>query len=107
MSGSFASQLRASKTIRLVPEGQPSITVRVQIPDIWDLRRFEVSPSEPVLTLKRRALDALIPDAELVEDFVMKLKGWEILDEQATLADAGATNGSTFLLTYKRRRPVR
>jgi hypothetical protein len=41
------------------------------------------------------------------EEFVMKLRGWEVLDESASLTDAGAIDGSIFLLTYRRRRPVR
>ena len=36
-----------------------------------------------------------------------KLRGWEVLDEGASLADAGATDGSIFLLTHRRRRPVK
>jgi hypothetical protein len=46
-------------------------------------------------------------DAEHPEDFVIKLRGWELLDESQSLAAAGAGNGSTFLVTSRRRRPVR
>jgi len=38
---------------------------------------------------------------------ILKLNGFEILDENVSIADTGATNGSTFLVTYRRRRPVR
>ena len=41
------------------------------------------------------------------EDFVVKLRGWEILDEAASLADAGVIDGSILLMTHRRRRPVR
>ena len=44
---------------------------------------------ESVVNVKMRALEALFPDAQLHEDFVIKLRGWEILDENASLADAG------------------
>ena len=47
------------------------------------------------------------PGGELHEDFVLKLRGWEVLDESASLADVGAVDGSIFLLTHRRRRPVR
>jgi hypothetical protein len=60
-----------------------------------------------VISLKLRALDALFPAGELQEDFVLKLRGWEVLDEQASLAAVGAVNGSIFLLTHRYRRPVR
>ena len=107
MSASFASQLRTRETIRLAAEGQGAITVRVQMPDSWDALRFAVSPTDSVRSLKLQTLERLAPDAEYPESFVMKLRGWEILDERATLTDVGAVSGSTFLLTSRRRRPVR
>ena len=40
-------------------------------------------------------------------DFVLKLRGFEVLNEEVSLAEAGAVEGSIFLVTYRRRRPVR
>ena len=77
------------------------------MPEVWDTVRAVVSPDEPVISLKLRALDALYPDGELQDDFVMKLRGWEVLDESASLAAAGAVDGSIFLVTNRKRRPVR
>ena len=74
---------------------------------MWDAVRVVLPRTEPVLALKVRALDALYPDADFHEDFVLKLGGWEVLDENATVADAGAVDGAIFLLTSRRRRPVR
>ena len=37
----------------------------------------------------------------------IRVRGWEILDETASLADAGAIDGSILLLTFRRRRAVR
>jgi hypothetical protein len=54
-----------------------------------------------------RALAALFPEAQMHEDFVLKLRGWEILDEAVSLADAGVIDGSILLLTHRRRRAVR
>jgi hypothetical protein len=49
-----------------------------------------------------------MPGAELRdEDYVLKLNGWEVLDESASLAATGAVDGSIFLVTGRRRRPVR
>lgn len=108
MSAGFASQLRARRTtIRLAPEGARAITVRVEMPEVWDVVRFVVRPEEPALTIKQRALEALFPEAEFHADFVLKLRGWEILDEAAPLAEVGVANGSILLLTHRRRRPVR
>lgn len=108
MSMPFVGQLRARRdAIRLAAPDAPAISVRVEMPETWDTVRFTASPDEPVISIKMRALDAMFPDGELHEDFVMKLRGWEVLDEQASLAAVGAVNGSIFLLTHRYRRPVR
>ena len=91
----------------MAPEGAPTITVRVQMPEAWDAVRFAVSPSETASSLKRRALAALAPGAQFPEDFVLKVRGWEVLDEFASLADVGLRDGSILLLTSRRKRPVR
>jgi hypothetical protein len=108
MTGPFVNQLRArGGVLRLAPADGPAITVRVEMPEVWDTVRVVVSPNEPVIGLKVRALEALFPAGERHEDFVLKLHGWEVLDENATLAAAGAVDGSIFLLTHRFRRPVR
>lgn len=108
MSAPFVTQLRARKTpLRLVPEGAAAINLRIEMPEVWDTVLMIVSPSESVLTVKTRALEALFPQADFHEDFVLKLRGWEILDEGATLSDVGVVDGSILLLTHRRRRPVR
>lgn len=107
MSAPFTAQLRVGReTIRLGSIGQPLITVRVQLPETWDVIRFEVPSSEPVISLKVRALEELYPRAAFHEDFVLKVRGWEILDESRTIAEVGATDGSILLLTHRARRPV-
>jgi hypothetical protein len=104
----FVTELRSRpSTIRLAPEGAAAITIRVEMPEVWDVVRMVVAPSEPVLAVKVRALEALFPEAAMHGDFVVKLRGWEILDEAASLADAGIIDGSVLLLTHRRRRPVR
>lgn len=108
MSAPFVSNLRVRKTvIRLAPEGAEAVTIRVEMPEVWDVVRMEVLPTQAVLEVKMRALEALYPDGEAQSEFVLKLRGWEILDETETLAAAGAIDGSILLLTHRRRRPVR
>jgi hypothetical protein len=108
MSMPFVGQLRARhEPLQLAEPGAAAISVRVEMPEVWDTIRAVVSPDEPVISLKLRTLDVLFPGGELHEDFVMKLRGWEVLDEQASLAAVGAVNGSIFLLTHRFRRPVR
>ena len=52
------------------------------------------------------ALDALYPSGRVQAAFVLKLRGFEVLDEEGTLERVGAEDGSIFLLTHRRRRPV-
>jgi len=47
----------------------------------------------------------LAPEA-LVDDYVVKLNGFEVLDEDAPISSTVAKNGSIFLITDRRRRPV-
>lgn len=104
----FVTGLRVrAATIDLSRPGESSITVRVEMPEVWDTVRVTASPNEPVVSIKRAALDALCPSGEIPEEFVVKLRGWEVLDESALLTDAGAINGSIFLVTHRRRRAVR
>jgi hypothetical protein len=108
MSAPFVTTLRSRKTeIRLAPQGSDAITIRVEMPEVWDVVAIVVSPNEPVVAVKQAALEALFPEAQMHQDFVVKLRGWEILDEAESLAGAGVINGSILLLTHRRRRAVR
>jgi hypothetical protein len=112
MTGSrtpFTANLRSRPglALRLGEPGQSVITVRVQVPEVWDVIRVETPLSEPVLSLKVRALEALYPAAEYHDQFVVKLNGFEVLDENTSIADTGATDGSIFLVTHRRKRAVR
>jgi hypothetical protein len=108
MTGPFVTQLRSrGDTLQMAPEGAPYLVVRVEMPEVWDTVRVAVSPDDSIVALKVRALEALYPTAERHEEFVLKLKGWEVLDESVSVARSGAIDGSCFLLTHRRRRPVR
>ncbi len=84
-----------------------AITVRVQMTELWDTLAVRCAPDTSVLALKQAALDTFMPMHQPTADFVMKLRGCEVLDEAAPLTAAGARDGSTFLLSYRFRRPVR
>jgi hypothetical protein len=60
-----------------------------------------------VAVVKQRALEELVPDFSNSDEWVVKLRGFEVLDESVTLTDAGAKNGSTFLITNRHRKPVK
>ena len=108
MTEPFVNQLRTrGDVIDLASPGGPAITVRVEMPEVWDVVRVRASPDERILLVKLRALEALASGSERHEEYVLKLHGWEVLDEHATLASTGAGDGSIFLVTSRRRRPVR
>ena len=108
MSSQFVAELRTRPaSVRLGAAGAPTITVRAQLAEAWDAIRIDAPASEPVVALKVAALAALAPDAEYHDDYIVKLRGFEVLDENASLSEVGAVPGSIFLLAHRRRRPVR
>ncbi len=109
MSARFVTTLRArSIPIRLVAEGATSVwTVRVQGAEVWDAVRVEVLPATLVREVKQAAMAELMPDVDALDGYVVKLGGFEVTDESASVQAAGATDGSTFLIMARRRRPVR
>lgn len=80
--------------------------VRAQVLEAWDAVRIDADPSASVRSLKQLALRELFPENIPDEEFVVKLNGFELLDEDAPLSATGARNGSTFLIADRRRRPV-
>jgi hypothetical protein len=80
--------------------------LRAQVLEAWDAIRIDANPSASVRGLKQLALRELYPDARHEDDYVVKLHGFEILDEDAPISSTPARNGSTFLITDRRRRPV-
>jgi len=88
--------------------GSPSgavLHLRAQVLEAWDAIRVDADPSASVKSLKNLALQALYPQVD-ADDYVVKLHGWEILDENSPISSTGARNGSIFLISDRRRRPV-
>lgn len=94
-------------SISLSRGGGDIMSIRVEMPEVWDAIRIEASSSTTVAEVKRAALGELYPEALSDSNVVMKLRGFEVLDEHASLVDAGALDGSCFLMSFRRRRPVR
>ena len=104
----FVAQLRSRPgAIRLGAPDEPVLSLRVQMPEVWDMVRFELPPTTPVREVKARALALLQPGAAPLESYVCKLAGFEVLDEELSVAAAGVRDGSTLLLTSRHRQPVR
>jgi hypothetical protein len=104
----FVTELRSRPGIvRLGSEGGSRITIRVELPEQWDTVAFDVRVDTRVSELMQVALSQFGLGKEMPEEFVLKLRGFDVRGENATVADSGARDGSTFLLTWRRRRPVR
>lgn len=89
------------------PSGDDVLHLRVEMATEWDAVRVEAMPTDSVRSLKLNALDAFAPGALFPDEFMIKLRGHEILEESMSLADAGAIDGSIFLVAHRYRRPVR
>lgn len=109
MSAPFVTQLRArsGELVLAGANGAGKITIRVQASDIWATVRVIASPESTVEELRQRVVAELFPADQYSADFVLKLRGWELLDANASLAESGVVDGSIVLLAYRRRRPVR
>lgn len=105
----FVNSLRARPGVISVGDtsGGTVLHLRVEMPEVWDTVRIDAPANEPVLAVKVHALQALCPGALFHDDYVIKLRGIEVLDESVSLQAAGARDGSIFLVTRRHRRPVR
>ena len=103
----FVSGLRTQgAAFRLGSGSGPVLQLRAQVLEAWDAIRVDADPSASVKSLKQLALKELYPDAQKDDQYVVKLHGWEILDENSSISSTGAKNGSIFLISDRRRRPV-
>jgi hypothetical protein len=103
----FVSALRARREPIVLGESSGKmLRIRAQVLEAWDAIRIDANAAEPVRAVKLRALEELYPDSYSAEEFVVKLHGFEILDENVSLADAGVKDGSILLIADRLRRPV-
>jgi hypothetical protein len=103
----FVNSLRTrGQPFKLGAPSDKALRVRAQVLEAWDAIPIEANPSASVRSLKQLALRELYPDVQHDDEYVVKLNGFEILDEDAPISSTAARNGSTFLITDRRRRPV-
>ena len=103
----FVTSLRSQgEPLKLGSGSGPLLHLRAQVLEAWDAVRIDADPTASVKSLKELALRALFPDAREPGEYVVKLHGFEILDEAAPISSTAAKNGSIFLITDRRRRPV-
>lgn len=108
MQAPFVTNLRTNGEVIILASGpEPVLHIRVQVAALWDSIRVDAAETEPVISVKQAALDAMYPDGVDPDEYVVRLHGFEILDEGVSLAAAGVINGSIILLVNRRRQPVR
>ena len=83
-----------------------TLRVRVTVQDAWDEVPLDLPSATSLADLKRAALDAtrVIRDPD---EYVLKFRGFELLDESRSLADAGLVPNGAVIVLPRRRRPVR
>jgi hypothetical protein len=103
----FVSALRTrGAPFKLGAQSTAVLHLRAQVLEAWDAIRIDADPEASVRSLKELAMRELAPDVGNIADYVVKLHGFEILDEAAPISSTIARNGSIFLITDRRRRPV-
>lgn len=107
MSAPFVSELRTSDEVIHLGQGPDVLHLRVQVAELWDAIKVDAGAGAPVDWVKRAALEKFFPDGVSPSEFVVKVRGFEILNESAGLAESGIRDGSTLLLSRRRRRPVK
>jgi hypothetical protein len=106
MSTAFVTRLRAARP-PIIMSGSGALTLRVEVADLWETVRVVTDPDTSVMDVKQRVVLEFFPTHGFLDEFVLKLRGWEMLDERQPLSKAGVIDGSILLLAYRRRRPVR
>lgn len=103
----FVTQLRSRHDIVKLGDGATRIAVRVESLEQWDTVAFDVAADTPVLALKRAALSEFGLGTVNSDEFVLKLRGIEVINEGESVASGSARDGSSYLIAYRQRRPVR
>lgn len=83
------------------------LTLRVSVPEVWDLVTLEAAPDWTVERLKSEALAAALGGSPDAARYETKFRGGLVLDERATLASLEVRSGASLIVLPARRRPVR
>jgi hypothetical protein len=84
-----------------------TLSLRVTVVDTWDTVRLEVEPSTTVADVKRRALATATGRTVNADDYVVKYRGAQVLDERQTVAGVALPDGAPLVVLPGRRHPVR
>jgi TUG ubiquitin-like domain len=82
------------------------LSVRVMVTDVWDAVPLTLEPSTSLADLKLEALTRTRVQRD-PDEYVVKFRGAEMLDESVSLKDAGIPPNAALIVLPRRRRPVR
>ena len=81
--------------------------VRVMVTDVWDQVFLAVEPTTTVAEHKRQALAQALKRSNLrLDEYIVKFRGAQVLDESTTLAALGVVPNAPFIVLPARRQPV-
>ena len=82
------------------------LPVRVMVEAMWDQVSLELPAATTVGEIKQRAL-SLTHASGRAEDYLVKYRGAELLDEGRSLSEAGVVSNAALIVLSRRRQPVR
>ena len=82
------------------------LPVRVMVEAMWDQVSLELPAATTVGEIKQRAL-GLTHASGRAEDYLVKYRGAELLDEARSLTEAGVVSNAALIVLSRRRQPVR
>ena len=85
--------------------GSP-LPIRVMVEEAWDQVTLELPAATPLSEVKRKALE-LTHSRGNPDDYLVKFRGAEVLDEGRSLAEAGVVSNAALIVLPRRRQPVR
>ena len=81
-------------------------SVRVWVPDVWDIVELATQPSETIGTVKAAALSQAMGPSADPGDYEMKYRG-ALVDDARTMGELQVPAGAPMIVLPVRRRPVR
>ena len=83
-----------------------NLRLRVTVQDAWDEIPLDLPTDTSLAELKRAALEATKVPRD-PDEYVLKFRGFELLDESRSLSEAGLVPNGAVIVLPRRRRPLR
>ena len=86
----------------------PGPSIRVWVPDVWEVVELPAIPGATVAELKARALEQAIGPGPRTDpaDYVVKYRGALVSDERQTVSTLNLPDKAPLIVLPARRRPV-